>query len=111
MPEPKQKDWFDIAIDFFFGALISDVVYGLAVLRGGGRSGWLWRWDTVSIILFAITLIAGSLAALFRNQFWSHYETYSIIPPMEETVSKPAKIILWLLFAIGCASLGLLFIL
>ena len=110
MADTKQKDALDTAIDFFFGAVFADVVYGLGLLRNSGHNGWLWRWDTVLIILFAITMIAGSLAALFRNQFWSKYETYSVIPPMEETVSRTAKVVLWTLFALGCASLGLLFI-
>jgi len=110
MSAPPQKDWLDLAIDFFFGAVFADVVYGLAFLRDSGRSGWLWQSDTALIILFAITMIAGSLAALFRNQFWAKYETYSIIPPSEETVSKPAKIFFGILFTLGCASLGLLLV-
>jgi len=107
MPPSNQKDWLDIAIDFFFGALFADVVYGLGILRG--NPSWHWRLNTFLIVLFAVTMIAGSLAALFRNQFWAKYETYSVIPPMEESVSKRAKIILWTLFALGCVSLGLLF--
>ena len=110
MSAPPQKDWLDIAIDFFFGALFADIVVGFGLLRGSGRAGWLWRWDTVGLVLFAITAIAGSLAALYRNQFWSRYEGRPILPPMDETVSRPAKIVLWSLFALGCASLGLVII-
>jgi hypothetical protein len=108
MSAPPQKDWLDIAIDFFFGAVFADFVIGFGLLRESGSSGWLWRWDTVGIVLFAITSIAGSLAALYRNQFWSRYETNSIIPPMEESVSKRGKIVLWTIFALGCGSLVLL---
>jgi hypothetical protein len=65
MAEPKQKDALDIAIDFFFGALFADLAYGLTFLRTSGR--WLWTWNTSLIVLFAITLIAGSLAALLAD--------------------------------------------
>jgi hypothetical protein len=111
VPEPKQKDVVDIAIDFFFGALAAD----LAVTLFFSRDSQIfynahWRGNAVWICLLAATLIFGSLAALFRNQFWSNYETYSNLPPMEEAVSPQAKVILWMLFAMGCASLGLLFI-
>jgi hypothetical protein len=68
MSQPRQKDWLDIAIDFFFGAVFADVVVGFGLLRWSGFD-WNWRWDTVGIILFAITTIAGSLAALARNEF------------------------------------------
>jgi hypothetical protein len=111
MSEPRQKDSLDVAIDFFFGAAFADVVIALAFLRAGGR--WInlhWEWATFWICMLAATLIAGSLAALYRNDFWSNYQTYSIIPPMEESVSKRSRILLWMLFAIGCASLGLLLI-
>jgi high-affinity Fe2+/Pb2+ permease len=111
MSEPRQKDALDIAIDFFFGAAFADVVIALAFLRASGRGINLhWEWQTFWICLLAATLIAGSLAALYRNDFWSNYQTYSVIPPMEESVSKRSRILLWMLFAIGCASLGLLLI-
>ena len=109
MPPPRQKDGLDVAIDFFFGALFADVVVALGFLRGH-RWNWQWQWSTLWICLLAATLTAGPLAALFRNQFWARYETYSVIPPMEESVSRRSKIILWILFGLGCASWGLLFI-
>jgi hypothetical protein len=111
MAPPRQKDWLDIAIDFFFGAVFADFLVAFGFLRAAGRRFNLhWEWHTFWICLLATTLIAGSLAALYRNQFWSNYDTYSIIPPMEESVAKRSKIILWIVFSLGCASLGLLFI-
>jgi hypothetical protein len=50
------------------------------------------------------------MAALYRNQFWSGLETYSVIPPVERDVTRRAKVILWTVFGVGCASLGLLFV-
>ena len=112
MGEPRRKDAFDIAIDFFFGALLGDAMVGLFFSRRVQRFYNIdFHTSTVLICLLAATLIFGSLAALYRNQFWSRYESYSIIPPQEETVSRPAKIMLWTLFTLGCASLGLLFVL
>jgi hypothetical protein len=83
-------------------------VIGLGLLRASGRTGWQWNSATVAVVLTSITLIAGSLAALYRNEFWSRYEGQSTIPRMEESISRSGKIVLWGLFAIGCASLGLL---
>jgi len=111
MPEPPRKDWIDLIIDFFVGAAAGDLLVAFGFLKAAGRSFQIhWEWSTFWICLLATTLIAGSLAALYRNQFWSNYETYSIIPPLEESVSRTGKIILWSLFTLGCASLGLLFI-
>jgi hypothetical protein len=109
MSEPRQKDVLDIVIDFFFGALAGGV--GVAAFFSRRSQQFYdahWQGSTIWISLLGATLISGSLAALYRNQFWSSVETYSVIPPMEETVSKTAKIILWILFAIGCGSFGLL---
>jgi len=109
MPAP-QKDWFDIIVDFIFGAIFCDVIIALGYLRGIARHMINQHHGSVLwVLLLASTLIGGSLAALFRNQFWSRYETYSIIPPREESVKKQAKIVLWTIFALGCASLGLLY--
>lgn len=115
MAEPKQKDAVDIAIDFFFGAVLGNL---LAIgtfsprFRQTCRFFFNIQWSSndVLISIFAATLICGSLAALFRNDFWGAYSSYRQIPPMEETVSREAKVILWMLFAVGCASLGLFFI-
>lgn len=107
MPAP-QKDWLDIVIDFIFGAAFCDfwiVVEYLRNMRYLTGNHWPALW----VLLLASTLIGGSLAALFRNQFWAKYETYSIIPPMEESVKKQAQIVLWITFALGCASLSLLY--
>jgi hypothetical protein len=111
MAEPPRKDWLDIAIDFFFGAAFCDMWLALGFLRSAGHNyNFHWKWSTFWICLLATTLVGGSLAALYRNQFWSRYETYSVIPPLEESVSRRSKTILWILFALGCASLGLLLI-
>jgi hypothetical protein len=111
MPPNRQKDGLDVAIDFFFGALFADGVFALGFWRASGRYYNVhWEWHTFWICLLAVTLIASSMAALFRTQFWARYETYSIIPPMEESVSRRSKIILWILFGLGCASWGLLFV-
>jgi hypothetical protein len=111
MAEPKQKDGLDIAIDFFFGAVAGDLAVAAFFSRRCQQFYQInFHTSTVLICLLAATLIFGSLAALYRNQFWSRCESYSIIPPMEETVSRAAKSILWMLFALGCASLGLLLI-
>jgi len=106
MNAPPQKDWLDIAIDFFFGAAFVDFWIVVGFLRAAKLSAFAWHpfWNC----LVAATCIAGSLAALYRNQFWAKYETYSILPPMEESVSSRGKIVLWTIFGLGCASLALL---
>jgi len=107
---PRQKDWLDLVVDFFFGAAFVDFWIGLGFLRASGyHLNIHWEWRTLYLSLLSATLIAGSLAALFRNHFWGSYDTYSVIPPMEESVSRKSKLILWILFALGCVSLAMLF--
>jgi hypothetical protein len=109
--QPRQKDWLDIVVDFFFGAVFCDIWIAVCFARGAARA-FDYRGDsfTFGIIMLAGALIAGSLAALYRDQFWSNWETYKVIPPMEESVAKWNKAILWSLFALGWLSLGLLFV-
>lgn len=109
MREIPEKTWLAIAIDFFFGAAFADFVMGFGWLRSAGRephSDWSQLW----ILTIATTLIFGSLAALFRNDYWSGYETYTVIPPVEERLSKRSKLVLWSVFALGCVLPGLLLI-
>ncbi len=107
MRAPPQKDWLDIAIDFFFGAAFFDVLLLGAYFRANGR--WYnLSWGSFELCLLAATCIAGSLAALYRNQFWSRWEHHQVIPPMEESVSRAGRIILWSIFAVGCGALWIL---
>jgi len=110
MAKPPQKDGFDTVIDFFIGAIFSDIGIGFIFLRAARSLRFVWNGHVFLICLLAGALIGGSLAALYRNQFWSNYDSYSIIPPMEESVSKEQKRILWGLLILGVASLGLLFL-
>jgi hypothetical protein len=109
MPELPPKSSLNIAIDFFFGALGGDVVVAIGFLRAMRQNYYIdSAWATFAVLILSATLIGGSLAALYRNQFWSSLETYSILPPMEERLSTKSKMVLWSLFGLGCASLGLL---
>jgi hypothetical protein len=110
MAKPPPKDWLDIAIDFFFGAAFADLLVGAGFLKAARAYTFKWHPHAFEICLVAATLIGGSMAALFRNQFWASYERYSVIPPVEREVTLRAKVILWVAFGIGCASLGLLFV-
>jgi hypothetical protein len=110
MARPPPKDWMDIAIDFFFGSAAADLVVGYIFLKAARAYSFQWHWHTFEICVTAAALIGGSMAALYRNQFWSGLETYSVIPPVERDVTRRAKVILWTVFGVGCASLGLLFV-
>ena len=110
MAKPPPKDWIDVAIDFFFGAAFFDALVGLGFLRAARGFHFQWQWRTFEICVVAAALIGGSMAALFRNQFWSGIETYTVIPPVERDVTQRAKVILWFAFGLGCASLGLLLV-
>ena len=108
MPQQPQKDGLDTVIDFFFGALfgicsvIGVIFYCGDMTRMDGKT-WL-------VLFFAASLVCGSLAALARAQFWSKYESYKVIPSLEDGVSKGSGWILGSLLILGVASLGLLFI-
>lgn len=108
MSQPPPKDWLDIAIDFFFGALFG-IFSVIGVIFHSGDMAAL-HGTTWLVFLLSASLICGSLAALARDLFWSKYETYTVIPPIKDSVSKRRQTILWIVFALGCASPVLLFI-
>jgi hypothetical protein len=110
VPEPPEKTLFVIVIDFVLGAIFADVIVSIYWMRAAARANLL-NSHSYWTVLLGTTLTAGALNGLFRNQFWSaFFQTNSMIPPIEEAVSKPCKIVLWVIFVFGCASLGLFFV-
>ncbi len=109
MEQQREKDGVDVAIDFFFGAIIG-------VLAGGGIYFFLRQWIQFTsgyalwIFLFAGIAISGSLTALFRNRVRKKPKRESLLAPVGERIATGTQALLWSIFALGLvllAALGL----
>jgi hypothetical protein len=105
MEQQREKDGVDVAIDFFFGAIIGVLLGGIVyiVLRQWVQftSGFaLW------IFLFAGLAISGSLTALFRNRVRKKPKRESLLAPVNERIASGTQILLWCIFVLGCISLA-----
>jgi hypothetical protein len=107
MEQQREKDGIDILIDFFFGAAVG-------VLVGGGVYFILRQWIPFTsgyafgIFLFAGVAISGSLTALFRNRVRKKPKRESLLAPVGERIATGTQAILWIIFVLGCVSLGAL---
>jgi hypothetical protein len=104
MEQHREKDGMDVAIDFFFGAIVgvlagSGVYFVLKqmIQFGSGYAYW--------IFLFAGIAILGSLTALFRNRVRKKPKTGSLLAPTGECIAIRTQVLLWIIFVLGCVSL------
>lgn len=107
MEQQREKDGVDIAIDFFFGAIIGVLVGSIIyfILRQwiqftSGLAFW--------IFMFAGLAISGALTALFRNRVRKKPKRESLLAPVGERIATKTQALLWVIFGLGLALLGAL---
>ena len=108
MTYSREKDWLDVAVDFFYGAILNDFLW-LALIRfppRGRHPLWELHFQREGWCLYFLSgaLMGGALLALFRYR-WSEP---SLLPPIGEHLSGAKRIALWTIFALGCSSAGFL---
>ena len=105
MEEQRKKDGIDIAVDFFFGAIIGvlagSIIYFVLKQWIHFTSGFAF-W----IFLFAGIAISGSLTALFRNRVRKKPKRESLLAPVGERIATKTQALLWGIFVLGCISLA-----
>ena len=102
MAQAPEKDTLDLAIDFFFGAVFTGGAAGFVYVRTGG---WHFTMENLCVMVVTWAMMGGSLAAMYRDVFWSALETYTLIPPIRQRVSRRARAILWSVFGVALAML------
>ena len=103
MEQLREKDGIDVGIDFFLGAivgvLVGSVLY-FALRQWAPFASGMAIW----IFLFGGFAIGGSLTGLLRNRVRKKPKKGLMIAPTNECLSLSAKIVLWVVLALGCLS-------
>jgi hypothetical protein len=105
MPKPPPKDWLDLMVDFFCGAIAGDFIFGFATKFPWRTSTPLWQLQCTGeawvAYFLSATLMGGALCALYRHQLWSDGNSFSI--PISEMLTARSKTLMRFIGLIGVA--------